>query len=271
MRATSSASLAAAAGRWEPVVTGAGPQAADYGRQLFAVVDVLDSSAGLRRALTEPTREGEAKARLVTDVFGATVAEPVADLIAGLARDRWSDERDLTDAVEELAITSLLVAADSRDGIADLEEDVFRIVRLLAEERELRLSLSNRDLPAERRVDLVRSVFGERIGSEAFDLVSRVVAAPRGRTLTAGLMRVAEHAATRRNRLLAVVTAAVPLSRAQQDRLGAMLSSAYGRTMQVNVAVDPALVGGLRIQVGDELVDATVLTRLDEARRRLAG
>lgn len=271
MRATSSASLDAAAHGWEPVVTAAGTAAADYGRQLFAVVDVLDSSAGLRRALTEPTRDGEAKARLVTDVFGGKVAEPVTDLLSGMARGRWSREGDLADAVEELAIGSLLAAAESQGRLADLEEDVFRIVRVLADERDLRLSLSNRDVPAAHRIELLRSVFGERIGPEAFALTGRVVEAPRGRSVTAGLMRISDQAATRRNRLLAVVTAAVPLTAAQTERLQQMLSGAYGRTMQVNVAVDPALVGGLRIQVGDELVDATLLSRLDEARRRLAG
>ncbi len=271
MRATSSASLAAAADRWEPVLAAAGEQAATYGRQLFSVVDVLDSSAALRRALTEPTREGEDKARLIGDVVGDRVEAPVADLLAGLVRGRWSGEDDLGDAVEELAVASLLAAAQSADRLAELEEDVFRVVRVLADQRELRLSLSNRDVPAVHRLELLRSVFGERIVPEALTLVSRVVGAPRGRTVTAGLVRLSELAAARRNRLLAVVTAAAPLSTAQTERLQQMLSRAYGRTMQVNVAVDPALVGGLRIQVGDELVDATVLSRLDEARRRLAG
>ena len=70
---------------------------------------------------------------------------------------------------------------------------------------------------------------------------------------------------------MAVVTSAVPLSDTQKQRLGAALAKLYGRRMHLNLDVDPEVIGGLRVQVGSELVDGTVTARLDEARRRLTG
>lgn len=271
MRATSQASLAAANERWEATVQAGGSQAAQYGEDLFAVVSALDTSAALRRALTEPNREGEAKAALLTSVFEGKVSGEVVDLLAGMARSRWSAEQDYADAAEQLAITALLASVESRDKLASLEEDIFQITRTLADNRDLRLALANRDRSAQDRVELLRSVFANRVEPETFTLVARTVGSLRSKSVTAGLLQVSELAAARRRRLLATVTAAVPLTEAQQVRLADMLSRAYGRTMEVNLAVDPTVVGGLRIQVGDELVDGTMVTRVEEARRRIAG
>jgi F-type H+-transporting ATPase subunit delta len=49
------------------------------------------------------------------------------------------------------------------------------------------------------------------------------------------------------------------------------LSAQYGQDIQLNVTVDPAVVGGMRVQIGAEVVDTTILTRLTDARRRLAS
>lgn len=271
MRATSQASLDAAAGAWETALKTVGSKAAGLGEELFAVVDILDDSAALRRALTEPNRDGEAKASLVAGVFGGKVSEETLDLLSGLARGRWSAEGDFAESCEELGTTALLVSAESREELAGLEDDLFRITRVLADNRDLRLALANKDRSASDRVGLLTSVFGSHVGAEALTLASRTISSGRAKSITAGLLKISELAAERRKRMLAVVTAAVPLTSAQQERLAGMLERAYGRTVQVNITVDPAVVGGLRIQVGDEVVDGSMLSRLAEARRRVAG
>jgi F-type H+-transporting ATPase subunit delta len=102
-------------------------------------------------------------------------------------------------------------------------------------------------------------------------LLVRAVGVPRGARLVPAIEELLKAAAERRDRTVANVTSAVELSAAQRKRLADILESAYGRTMQINVAVDPSVLGGIRVQVGSEVVDGTVLARLDEARRRLVG
>lgn len=271
MRATSQASLNAASSTWETVLASAGSKAAAFGSELFAVSDVLDSSAALRRALTEPNRDGDAKAALVNDVFAGKVSEETSDLLAGLARGRWSAEGDFAQSCETLGINALLASAASRGELDSLEQDLFDISRVIADNRELRIALGEKDRSSAERVKLFESVFASHVSAEALTLASRTIDSGRYTSVTSGLLRVSEMAAERRARILAVVTSAVPLNAGQQDRLTSMLERAYGRTVQVNITVDPAVVGGLRIHVGDEVVDGTTLSRLGEARRRVAG
>ncbi|MFV0426819.1 MAG: F0F1 ATP synthase subunit delta [Beutenbergiaceae bacterium] len=271
MRATSQASLRAASDRWEPVLRQAGASAADYGAQLYAVVDALDNSAGLRRALTEPTRDGEDKAAVVRQILGDKVAAAVVDLLSGMVRGRWSSDTDLADSVDELATESYLAAAQTQGELAQVEDEVFRLSRVLSDQRELRFALSDRDASAQRRLALFDSTFGSRLGVYTRALVARALTSLRSRSVSAALTRIIELAARRRQQLVAVVTSAIPMTSAQQDRLAGILATAYGRDVQLNIAVDPDVVGGFRIQLGDEVVDATIGARLDNARRRLAG
>lgn len=271
MRASSQAALERARERWEPVLRQSGERARTFGEQLFGVVDVLDSSAALRRALTEPSRNGEDKAGLTRQVLAAKVDAEVVDLVSGLVRERWSEPRDLTDAVETLAADSVLSAAEQAGRIEQVEAETYRLERIVADERALRYALTDTDTAGERRGELMERVLAGKVAPETAVLAVRAAAAPRGRTLPALLRTVAEQAAARRERLVASVTSAVPLTDAQIERLTRILERQHGRAVQVHVALDPAVVGGMRIQVGDDVVDATLAARVADARRRLAG
>ena len=101
--------------------------------------------------------------------------------------------------------------------------------------------------------------------------MTRLVTAPRGRSLEAGLESLSKLAAERRDRMVAVVTSAVPLSDPQKQRLGAALAKLYGRPMHLNLDVDPGVLGGIRVQVGDEVINGSIADRLEDAGRRLAS
>jgi F-type H+-transporting ATPase subunit delta len=106
---------------------------------------------------------------------------------------------------------------------------------------------------------------------EAKVLIGQAVAQPRGIKATRLVARFAELAAKRQQRWIATVTVARPLTDAQLSRLQSGLNSLYGRELKINVKLDPLLIGGIRVQVGDEVLDASVLTRLGELQRQLAG
>lgn len=271
MRASSQASLEAAEQRWEPVLGQSGEQALELGRELFSVVDVLDSSPALRRALTDPGRSADDKAALVAEVFGSKIAGSVVDLVSGMVRSRWSAEEDIAEAASRLAIDSVLASAAATGSLELVEEEVFRVNRLLAANRDLRLALADSSMPMGRRQDLLRTVFADKVAPATAHLLERALTSTRHASLTAALNEISELAAHRRRRLVAVVTAATPLTTAQRDRLAGTLARSYGRQVQVNVAVDPDVLGGLKIQIGDDVLDGTILARLDDARRRLAG
>ncbi len=270
MRGTSRASLVAAEGRFEPVLREAGTQGRLLGEQLFALVDALDSSGSLRRTLTDPSAAGEAKAALVARLLAG--ADPrVAEAAQGLARARWSEEGDLADAVEQLAFVAVLASAEAEGSLDQVQEELFRIGRALAGQREVRRLLHSDTVQASARGDLVDRLLNGA-GAEATRVLARRAAvAPRGRRFVATLGHLEDLIAERRSRTVATVTSAAELDGAQQRRLADILARAYGREMQVQVLLDPHVLGGLRVQVGPEVIDATVLARLADARRRLAS
>lgn len=270
MRATSEASLAVAEQGWEIILAQSAEQARTFGAQLYSVVDLLDSSPALRRALTDPSRSGEDKAQLVTNVWADSLHEDVVSLLTGMARSRWSQDGDFAEAVDSLATNSVLASAENSGRFDRVEDELFIVNRLLARERELRLALSNPDVPVAQRVELVRSLLSQGAAPETLDIIERQVSTGRRDSLAQSLVRIMELAAERRRQGGDCYGGRTPHPQ-QTTRISEMLRKAYGREVRVNVAVEPQVVGGMRIQIGDEVVDATVLSRLEEVRRRLTG
>jgi F-type H+-transporting ATPase subunit delta len=270
MRGTSQASKDAGLREFDPVVSAAGDDGLRLADELFTVVDTLDSSGALRRALTDPARPGKDKADLVRQLFSAFDGRTL-DAVAAFVHLRWSDEVDLADSLEDAGRLALLAYADSHGTLETVEEELFRVERVLTAERDLRVAMSNRSATKEARVALLEDVVADKLKPVTHALLVRVVGVPRGDRLVPAIEELLKAAAARRDRSVANVTSAVELSAAQRDRLAGILEDAYGRKVQINVAVDPSVLGGIRVQVGSEVVDGTVLARLDEARRRLVG
>jgi F-type H+-transporting ATPase subunit delta len=241
------------------------------GDELFAVVDLLDGQPSLRASLTDPSRSGDDKARLIESLLSGKVTAPVVDFVSGTVRARWSSPRDLVDALDRLGVEAVLVSAQRHERLDAVEDDVFRFSRIVEAEPTLRAALTDRALPAERKVDLLAELLEGKTTVEAARLLVHAVVESRGLSLESGLAAVADAAAARRQRLVATVTAAVPLTEQQRDRLAAALAAQFGHSVHLNVVVDPEVVGGLRVSLGDEVIDGTISTRLDEAARRLAG
>ncbi len=197
--------------------------------------------------------------------------ERVIAAVSDLVQSRWTSEDDLADAVETLGFDALLASAEASHELEQVEDEIFRITRTLVGQREVRSALFDPRGTRENRVALVDTLLEGKVSDVTLEVARRATASPRGKRFVATLGYVAELAADRRKRLVASVTSGSELSQAQMDRLGAILQQAYGRELQLNVTVDPEILGGLRIQVGADVVDSTVLARLADARRRLAS
>lgn len=271
MRGTSLHSLSAVRDRFTPVLAAAGSESALLGEQLFKVLDALDSVPSLGRALADPARSAEDKVALVRNLLADGFDPRVVQVLESVAAERWVADADVADAIEQLAVEATLNAADERGQLAVVEDELFTIVRALIDSREVRKVLSDPAVNLEGRVTLLESILAGR-GDEVSRLLAvRATRTPRGRRFSAILGWYGDIAASMRDRLVASIATGSSLSNAQLDRLRDLLSGAYGRKVQMNVNVDPSYLGGLRIQVGSEVVDATVLSRLVDARRRMAG
>jgi F-type H+-transporting ATPase subunit delta len=270
MQGASREALAAGADRLDALTSVDGADVTGIADDLAAVASVLGQDVSLRRMLTDPARPAAQRADVVTALLAGKIGADAAALVAGLVRSRWSQPRDLADAVAVLATRADLAQAEKDGKLSDVEDELFRFGRILDANGELAQALSTRT-SAERRSDLLSGLLSGKVDPTTYRLIARLVANPRGRSLSAGITEIGKLAAERRERLIALVTAAVPLTEQQRDRLAAVLVRLYGKDVHLNVDLDPEILGGLTIRIGDEVIDGSVANRLAQAARQLAA
>lgn len=253
-----------------------GTDAAGVGEELFGVVAVIDAQAGLRRALSDPSTDGPRKAGLVEAVFGSHVSDVTLRIVTEVVRARWSRMRDLADSIETLAVLAMLIDADAHPGSGhhagesdDVEDEMFRFGRIVEANAGLRSALAASALPDDNKVSLVSALVEDRARPVTLRLLTQVATRPRGRSPEDAISDYTGIASRRRARLVARVTTAVGLTDAEITRLQAALAGLYGHEVHLQIEVDADIVGGVVVQVGDEVLDGSVAGRLAEARRRV--
>ncbi len=252
-------------------IVGSPGAAPGIGEELFAVTGLLDREPGLRRALTDASGPVAARQGLVRGLLSEHVSAQTLELVAGMSASRWSAPRDLADASERLAVMATAAAAEAGRRLDDLEDELFRFGRIVSGSPELRAALSNPRLAAERKRALLDALLSGRVTPEALRLISQAAAHPRGRSLDESLDEYAGLVAGWRERLIALVRVATELTAGQRARLATALAATYGHDIHLNVMLDPEVVGGLSVQVGDEFIDGSVASRLAVLRRKLAA
>jgi len=269
---TSRQSLSAARTALDNSITGLSTgDLAKFASELFAVLSALDSSAPLRRAMTDASRSDSDKLALVFDLFAKSVGKSVADLVASLTHMKWSKPSDIANALEQLAIEAEATASNLAGELDRLEEELFAFAKIVASDGELRESLSSNKYSSEGKRVLVAKLFGGKVAASTNRMLGHLVSGLRGRNIEGAIAFYAKATAARRNRLIAEVRSAVALSDKQREILTSALAAKIGQPVQVNIEVDPTVLGGLSIRFADELIDATIVSRLAEASRALAG
>ncbi|GAA4927874.1 F0F1 ATP synthase subunit delta [Nesterenkonia rhizosphaerae] len=268
MAAVTSESLASLRSDLAATISSADLSVAD---ELFAALDVLEGSASLRRSLTDPARQPAERAALARTLFGNKVAEPTVSVLEAAVSRRWSSERDLGDALETLAVTVTAAKAerDGLSGLEDLESALLGFRHTVAESHELQRAFTDAQATPEAKQRLAARLTPS-VPAEARLLIDRAVTQPRGVRPTRLVEKFASAIAARQQRWIAQVTVAKQLDSAYLQKLSTSLDKYFGRELKLDVVVDPAVVGGIRVQVGDEVVDSTVAARLNNLSRTLA-
>jgi F-type H+-transporting ATPase subunit delta len=243
----------------------------DLAGELFAVGRLLDDQPSLRRALSDPSGKPDDRADLVDRLFRGKVSGVALDLLETVARQRWSRPSDLVDAMTTLGTEAALDAADSEGALDDVEDELFRFGRIVAGNRELSRLLSDRSASIEGTGALIDRLLSGKVSRVTELLLRNVLTSRRIGSAEIAVERLSDAASRRRGQSVARVTTAVALTPEQEQRLTGVLSRLYGRTIGLQITVDPDVLGGLVVQVGDEVIDGSVAHRLEAARRRLAG
>ncbi|GHD33661.1 F0F1 ATP synthase subunit delta [Nocardiopsis kunsanensis] len=273
MRGISRNSLAEATRRLDENVLAsadAARNAVSLGGELFEVVALFDREHSLRRWLADQANPVEAKTGLIGQVLEGKASPSTVLVVNDVVSQPWSGARDMTDALERLAVYAT-VASVRGTQLDELEDELFRFQRIVVSEPELRAALTQEGVEASHRHSLVENLLSGKVNSATLALVSEAVVRPRGRTLEQALEYLGKVVADRAQRYIAVVRSAHPLSEDRLERLRSLLTRKYGREIHLNTEVDPQVVGGLSVRVGDEVIDGTIAGRIAAVQRRLAG
>lgn len=240
------------------------------GNELFTITKVLDDSIQLERALTDPSRPVADKVAVLKELLGDNAHPMTMKIMTDLVSRRWSRARDIANAVEDFGVDAMMYYADATDATLQVSIELSELHSALLNLPVVRAKLYDYQATSEARVKLFREVFS-------------------GKTLNKVTMRLAEHATCnlRRRRYLetiqwlinkfsrhmgesmVTVTTATPLKKEQIKRLVEVYSAKVGRQVHINSVVDPTVLGGMRIQVGDEVTDNTVVAQLQNLHRKV--
>ena len=262
-------SLLAARTALDAAVKGVDAQSASsLSTELFFIANVLGSNIAVRRALTDPSRDAQAKGAFIKDLLASKVGAAALGLLTEISALRWSGAKDLVQVIEQLAIEAEASAANISGELDRVEDEIFTAATAFAGSSELRKAVTSDATNA--KAALVAEVL-KNASSSTVKLVSQMVNAWRGRSIEAAFADYQWALAARRNRVIALVRVATPLSQAQIDRLTTSLTSKVGQPVRINIEIDPTVLGGVSVKFADEIVDGSVSNRLAGAARALAG
>ena len=262
-------SLVAARASLDAAVKGADAvSASSLSTELFFVADVLDTNIAVRRALTDTSRDAQSKDVFIAELFGKKVGAQGLTIVKEISAMRWSGAKDLVQVIEQLAIEAEASAANIAGELDRVEDEIFTVSRAIAGSSELRKALGSdaKDAKAVLVSEILKGASGSTV-----KLVAQLVNSWRGRSVEAAFADYAHSLAARRNRVIALVKTAAPMSVAQLDRLAGALNKQVGQPVRINVEIDANVVGGVSVRFADELVDGTVSNRLAGAARALVG
>jgi len=272
LRSASRESLAQLVTKFDEVTADLKPaQLSEVGDDLASVTKLLARESILTRHLADPADDPAPKVGLLETLLEGKVGDTALEVLKAAVSGRWSSDENLVDAVEHSARLALLVRAEREDAAGDVEEQLFRFARVLDAQPRLTTLLSDYSAPAEGRVKLVRAVLGNGSGVNATtaQLLSQAVELLRGERADEAVLDLAELAVARRGEVVAHVSAAADLSDEQRTRLTEVLTRIYGHPVSVQLHINPELLGGLNIAVGDEVIDGTLSSKLAAAETKL--
>ncbi|WP_430788245.1 F0F1 ATP synthase subunit delta [Actinoplanes sp. G11-F43] len=246
------------------------PQLVTVADEILSVAGLLRSDLRLRRALADPSRPGSDRGELIKSLLTGKLSKATVDTVSTLVAGRFARPSLLLDAAEHLGVDALLMSAERDGKLAEVEDELFRFGQIVAGDSHLASALGDANASLKNRVKLVDDLLEGKAHVVTVRLVEVALTGFGGRGFEASLTRLVEATAAKRDREVAYVTVAKPLTDAEEQSLVTKLSAIYGREVSVKVDVQPTVLGGASVRVGSDLYDGTVLRKLNAAKQAFA-
>lgn len=236
--------------------------------ELFSAGRVIGSSLQLRTILADAAGSTDDKIAALDAVFGSALGADAKSLLGTVVSARWSSTDDLLAGIEDLGLRAVASAAPAT---VDIEGELFAFADVVAANPELELAIGSKLGKPEAKAALVDSLLAGKVSAETHAIVRHLVQQPRGRRIGQLISDATSTLADEKGTAIATVTTAAPLGARQRTKLQKALTGRFGRAVTLNLVVDPALLGGVRVAIGNDIIDGSVASRIADLRLQLAG
>ena len=238
------------------------------GNELFTITNVLDHNIQLERALTDPSRPVEDKVAVVKTLIGDQAHPLVMEIMSDLVSRRWSRVSDIANAVEDFGVDGMMYYADHTNTTLQVSVELAELHSALLNLPVVRTKLYDATVSSEARVKLLYSLIGDADFTKVTKrLAEHATCNLRNRRYLQTIQWLINKFSRHMGESMVTVTTATPLSKEQVEKLIAIYSAKTGHPVHINSVVDPTVMGGMRIQVGDEVTDNTVVAQLQHLQR----
>jgi F-type H+-transporting ATPase subunit delta len=265
--------------------------------ELGAVEDVVRDNGTLFTAMTDTSVPGSARRAVLDDLLAGRVSDPVRRTAAFAAGQVAAPEVPATlawlavqartvaegEPVFEFHLSHLGARARvggfasalfeelSNEVLDEVEDELFRFARTVAATPALRAALTDRDLPPEARKAVVRDLIGGKVQPATLRLVDFTIVGGRPRDFVGTLDYLVQQTAAARGWRVARVRAAQAVEGDERDHLERSLSGYTGLPVELQVTIDPGLLAGVIVEIGDLRLESTARSRLEHLRERLVS
>lgn len=251
-----------------PKLRDSGEDAWRIGNELFTITSALDHNIQLERALTDPSRPVEDKVAVVKTLIGDQAHPLVMEIMSDLVSRRWSRVSDIANAVEDFGVDGMMYCADYTNTTLQVSIELAELHSALLNLPVVRAKLYDATVSSEARVKLLYSLIGDADFTKVTKrLAEHATCNLRNRRYLQTIQWLINKFSRHMGESMVTVTTATPLSKEQVEKLIAIYSAKTGHPVHINSVVDPTVMGGMRIQVGDEVTDNTVVAQLQHLQR----
>ena len=251
-----------------PKLRNSGEDAWRIGNELFTITSALDHNIQLERALTDPSRPVEDKVAVVKTLIGNQAHPLVMEIMSDLVSRRWSRVSDIANAVEDFGVDGMMYYADHTNTTLQVSVELAELHSALLNLPVVRTKLYDATVSSEARIKLLSSLIGDADFTKVTKrLAEHATCNLRNRRYLQTIQWLINKFSRHMGESMVTVTTATPLSKEQVEKLIAIYTAKTGHPVHINSVVDPTVMGGMRIQVGDEVTDNTVVAQLQHLQR----
>ena len=237
--------------------------------ELFEASAIIAADKALRNLLADAGLPATTRQAVIEQLFGSRVGAVAKSVLEAVAKSRWSNDQDVFEALEALASRLAFSYALKQNELDQVEQELFSITRLVQANSELQMALTNPALESSVKATVIKDLLQGKVNPVSLLISQYVVSNLRDKRADAAFSQVSEIAAALRSRTVAEVRVAIALTSDQATRLSAVLKRIAGTDISLNVIIDPNIIGGVSVRLGDEVFDGSIQSRLEQARRVL--